>query len=452
MSPFTLTLEECRMKCQPLRATRLVLTMLGLITSVTVRVSNAQEADPLPTARDSAARYETTIAGEFTPAAGFDIIRTTRGSLNISMYGLFRFVSQGPQGQTFTDHLGRERDVNPRNDINWHRTFVWLTGFFYTPRFRYNVSLWSLPTTQQTLLFGNMQYRFSKAFGIGMGVAPNLTARSLTGSWPFWAAADRQMSEEFFRGGFSSGFWLTGEALPRLQYTLSINNNISQLGVSQANDQRDMMYSANLRWLPTTGEFGPRNGFGDLEHHTTVATQFGLSGARGRESRYADMSLSPNATQIKLSDGVNPFEAEALALGVTVRSLDYEEMAADAGFKYKGFAFQSEYYVRKLSNFVASGALPRSSILDHGFMAEAMHMVVKRKLGLYAVGGYVWDEFEREPWEAGGGLNFYPSGTRTWRVNAHLLHVHKSPASSIFGYYQAGLTGTVLSFAMDFLL
>ena len=104
------------------------------------------------------------------------------------------------------------------------------------------------------------------------------------------------------------------------------------------------------------------------------------------------------------------------------------------------------------SNFVATGALPRSSILDHGFMAEAMHMVVKRKLGLYAVGGYVWDDFERLPWEAGGGLNFYPSGTRTWRVNAHLLHVYKSPASSIFGYYQAGLTGTVLSLAMDFLL
>lgn len=452
MSPFTLTPEECRMKCLSQRATRLILTMLGLSTSAAARMSGAQEADPQPTTRDSAASYETTIAGEFTPGVGFDVIRTARGSLNISMYGLFRYVSQGPQGQRFLDHLGRERDVNPRNDINWHRTFVWLTGFFYTPRFRYNVSLWSLPTTQQTLLFGNMQYRFSKALGIGMGVAPNLTARSMTGSWPFWAGADRLMAEEFFRGGFSSGFWLTGEALPRLQYTLSVNNNISQLGVTQANDERDMMYSASLRWLPTTGEFGPRGGFGDLEHHTRVATQFGLSAARGRESRYAEMSLSPNATQIKLSDGVNPFENGALANGVTVRSLDYEEMAADAGFKYSGFAFQSEYYVRKLSNFVATGTVPRTSILDHGFMAEAMHMVIKRRLGIYVLGGYVWDDFERLPWEAGGGANFYPSGTRTWRVNAHVLHVHKSPASSVFGYYQAGLTGTVLSFAMDFLL
>jgi hypothetical protein len=81
-----------------------------------------------------------------------------------------------------------------------------------------------------------------------------------------------------------------------------------------------------------------------------------------------------------------------------------------------------------------------------------MHMVVRRRLGVYAVGGYVLDEFDRQPWEAGGGFSFYPSGTRAWRVNTHALHVHKSPAGSLFGYYNAGLTGTVISIGMDFLL
>ena len=423
----------------------------ALHAAATARAISAQEADPLPSARDSAAKYETTIAGEFTPGSGFDVIKTSRGSLNISMYGLFRFVHHNPPDQEFTDHLGRTRTLNPRNDINWHRTFVWLTGFFYVPQFRYNVSLWSLPTTQQTLLFGNLQYRFSRAFGVGMGVAPNLTARSLTGSWPYWAGSDRLMAEEFFRGGFSSGFWITGEPVSRLQYTFSVNNNISQLGVVQANDTRDMMLSGNLRWQPTTGEFGPRNGFGDLEHHERLATQFGVSGAVGRESRYAPLGSPPNATQIKLSDGINPFDADAMAPGVTVTELDYEEMAADAGFKYRGFSFQSEYYVRRLDNFLATGPLPRSSILDHGFMAEAMHMVVKRRLGLYVLGGYVFDDFDRKPWELGGGATFYPTGMRAWRLNAHLIHVEKSPAASSFGYYVAGLTGTIISIGTDFL-
>ena len=428
------------------------IVVLSMLSIASPRAAGSQEADPQPATRDTAQAFPNDIAGELTPARGFDIIRTKRGSLNISMYGLFRYINQNPAGQIFTDHLGREREVKPRNDLNWHRTFVWLTGFFYDPKFRYNISLWALPTTQQTMLFGNLQYRVNKALGFGVGIAPNLTARSLQGSWPFWAAADRQMAEEFFRGGFSSGFWVTGELLPRLSYTLSVNNNISQLGVVQANDTRDMAYSGSLRWQPTTGEFGPRNGFGDLEHHERLATQFGLSAGTSRESRYAPLGQPPTAAQIKLSDGVNPFDEGALADGVTVTRMDYKVLALDAGAKYRGFSFQSEYYFRTLNDFVATGPLPLSSIYDHGFMAEAMHMVVRRTLGLYVVGGYVFDDFGRQPWEIGGGANYYPSGTRTWRVNAHALHINRSPVSSFFSYYQGGQTGTIFSVGIDLLL
>lgn len=426
-----------------------ILLVVGL--SAGSRAARAQEADPQPEERDTTA-FPNTTAGEFTPAAGFDLVRTSRGTLNISVYGLFRYVNQSPGGQTFTDHLGRLRDVNPRNDLNWHRTFAWLTGWFYTPRFRYNISLWSLGATQQSLLFGNLQYRAATWLVLGAGIVPNLTARSLQGSFPFWAAADRQMAEEFFRGGFSSGFFVTGKVHPTLSYILSVNNNISQLGVTQANDTRDMMFSGSFRWQPTTAEFGPRNGFGDFENHQRVATQFGASAAHGRESRYAPLGSPPNASQIKLSDGVNPFEIGALADAVTVEKLTYRLLALDAGLKYRGFSFQSEYYFRDLGDFIATGPLPVASIYDHGFLAQMMHMVVPKKLGLYATSGYVFDDFERYPWELGGGANFYPSGTRSWRLNLHLLHVHRSPASSFFGYYLAGQTGTILSIATDLLL
>jgi hypothetical protein len=411
----------------------------------------AQDADPRPVKSDTTLRYPNNTAGEFTPGTGFDVIRTSHGSLNISVYGLFRYMNQMPAGQTFTDHLGRERDVNPRNDLNWHRTMIWFTGFFYEPKFRYNITAWSLGATQQTLIFGNLQYLASNAFNIGVGLLPTLTARSMQGSWPFWAASDRQMSEEFFRGGFSSGAFITGELFPRFNYSLSVNNNISQLGVTQANDTRDMIYSGSVRWQPTTGEFGPRGGFGDLEHHERLATQIGASAAQSRESRYAPLGSPPNATQIKLSDGVNPFEAGALADGITVTTLDYHELATDLGVKYRGFALQSEYYWRTLDNFFATGPLPLTSIFDHGFMAEASYMVLRRTLNAYMTGGYVWDAFKRQPWEVGGGLNYYPSGTRSWRINAHILHIDKSPASSFFGYYLAGQTGTVFSLGTDVL-
>jgi len=396
-------------------------------------------------------KYDNLYQGQFTPGAGFDIIRTAKGTLNISFYGVFRYLNQLPGDQTFTDHLGRVRPVKTRNDLNWHRTMVWLTGWFSDPKFRYNITLWSLPTTQQTLLFGNLRYLMSEKAAFGVGIGPNLTNRSLQGSWPYWAASDRQMGEEFIRGGFSSSFWVTGKVYRGTFYTASVNTNISQLGTTAANDTRDMAYSGSVWWQPTTGEFGPRSGFGDLERHDQLATQFGVSACTSRESRYAALSEPPNATQIHLSDGLLPFEDGAYADGVTVNKLTYQCLSFDAGAKYKGFSFQGEYSYRVLSDFSATGPLPLSDNRDQMIFGEAMHMVVPKRLGIYAVGSYVMDDFQRFPYELGGGANFYPYGSRQWRLNLHLLHVDKSPASSNFGYYQAGLTGTVISLGTDIL-
>ena len=135
-----------------------------------------------------------------------------------------------------------------------------------------------------------------------------------------------------------------------------------------------------------------------------------------------------------------------------VQRLGYTLFAVDAGAKYRGFTFQGEYYFRTLSDFEADGELPRSSIYDHGLMAQAMHMVVPKRVGIYASGGYVFDDFERNPWELGGGVSVYPSGTRTWRLNLHVMQIEKSPASSTFGYYTAGQSGTIISVGTDILM
>lgn len=260
------------------------------------------------------------------------------------------------------------------------------------------------------------------------------------------------MCEEALRCGFASGAWIMGSPADRFYYKASVNTNLSQLGVTATNDSRDLSYSASLWWMPTTGEFGPRGGFGDLEDHQQVATRFGLSACHGREYRGAPLGQANNETQIRLSDGVYAFEEGALADGVTVEYLNYDNISFDAGFKFKGFSFQGEYTVRSLSDFDATGPVPHDSIVDHGFFVEAMQMVVPRRLGIYAVASYLMDEFERKPWEAGGGASFYPYGKRSWRLNLHILHVDQSPAGSNFGYYTAGQTGTTISLGTDILI
>jgi len=432
---------------------QVLLFLIAILLLTPVQRAFAQDESAMPdTVNADDARYKNGIAGEFTPAKGFDLFKSKRGSLNISAYGLFRFLDQMPGQQTFTDHLGRERKVATRNDINWHRTFVWVSGFFYDPKFRYTVSIWSLPSTEQTLIFGLMRYCASPALNFGAGIGPSLTARSVQGSWPFWAGSDRQMAEEYYRGGFASSFFVTGEPMKRFFYTASVNRSLSQLGITAANDNRGYAYSASIWTLPTTGEFGPRGGFGDLEEHQSLATRFGMSACRARESRFAPVGQAPRHTQLKLSDGINPFDDGAFADGVTVTDLTYQEVAFDVGAKYKGLSFQFEYAFRRLSDFIATAPIPEASVVDHGFYAQLGQMVIERKLMLYAATGYVADEFKRHPWEVAGGASFYPYGSRSLRLNLHLIHIEKSPTGSSFGYYTAGQTGTTMSLGVDFLL
>ena len=45
--------------------------------------------------------------------------------------------------------------------------------------------------------------------------------------------------------------------------------------------------------------------------------------------------------------------------------------------------------------------------------------------------------------EYGGGLNWYPKGTRDWRFTAEVLQVSDSPAQNVLTGYRAGGSGTV---------
>ncbi|HEX9167292.1 MAG TPA: hypothetical protein VF862_15360 [Gemmatimonadales bacterium] len=410
----------------------------------------AQETnDPPPGDTTVVESFANTTAGEFTPAKGFQIYSGKRASLNVSFYALFRYLNQMPGDQTFTDHLDRERTVKARNDLNWHRTMIWFTGHFWDPRFRWNITAWTLGSTQQALLFGNLQYKVGKALTVAAGMAPNLTNRSMQGSFPFWAGSDRQMTEEFMRGGFASGFWITGQPLSRLYYSASVNTSLSQLGITASNDSRDLAFSGSLMWMPTTGEFGPRGGFGDLENHDRLATRFGASGAHAREYRGAPDAEKNNETQLRLSDGVYVFEADALADGVTVRYLDYDEFSVDAGAKYRGLSLQAEGFARRYSNFEATGPLPVTSLTDYGLQVQAGYMIVPKLVNLYGTAGGVWDDFERNPWELSGGVSVYPTGTRSWRLNLHVIRVERSPTGSNFGYYTAGQSGTTVSLGTD---
>lgn len=416
-------------------------------------ISLAQNTE-IDTTADPQQTYQNEMsAGEFTPGKGFQIAKNKFASLNISLYGMVRYLNQMPGTDTWTDHRGKDREFRGRNDFYWHRSMIWFTGFVGTPKLTYMATVWTVFTTQQTLIYGNIKYSFNKHFTLGMGIVPNVGLRSIQGAFPFYASTDRTMGEDALRGGFTNGLFASGVIVPRLTYFAMIGNNLSNLGVTANKLTRSMSKSLGLTWLPTTGEYGPRGGLGDFEHHDKLALRFGVAGVHSRENRFNNTGTpSPDNTQVRISDGLLFFETGALADGVTVQEADYNLINFDMGFKYKGFNLQAEICDRRLTDFVADGPVPMTSMADKAYNVQALYMVVPKVLCVYGVYSGIIDQFNRNPMEIGGGVNIYPRKSRSWRVNLQGTYLKNGAGGGTFGLITAGQTGATFTFGTDFLL
>ena len=231
--------------------------------------------------------------GVYDPGKGFLVGRSELGELGISGYGMVRYMSQHDADQKFTDHLGNVRAVDPRDDIFSHRIMVFLKGWMGSEKLIYNITLWTVNTTDQDAMFANIGYQFSRKFSLYAGLTGNPGSRSLSGSHPFWLAHDRVMADEFFRPFFGSGIYATGEVVPGLWYTAAVSNNSSSLGTKASQLDRKYTYGGTVWWMPTTHEFGPRGAYGDWEWHEELATRFGMSYVESPEQSFRNTSGNP---------------------------------------------------------------------------------------------------------------------------------------------------------------
>ncbi|MGH8492234.1 MAG: DUF3011 domain-containing protein [Moraxellaceae bacterium] len=386
--------------------------------------------------------------GVLDPGKGFLLGRNEFGEASLSGYALIRYINQMDSDEVFTDHLGRTKEVDGRNDIYSHRVLVWLNGWVADPKLRYTITWWTVTDTDQDALFGNLGYQFSDAFNLYGGVFGNPGSRSMQGSHPYWLGHDRVMADEFFRPFFTQGLYANGTVAPGVWYSASVGNTSSTLGTTSTQLDRKFTYGGSVWWMPTTEEFGPRGAYGDWEYHEEVSTRFGLSAVFSPEERYTDIGTASGNTSLKLADGLNVFETGALANGVTVQNVDYHIFSVDAGVKYKGMFLQAEYYQRRLENFRGDGALPVNKIDDNGFYVQAAFYPKPKVVEVYVATSQIYGDksagFDNSA-EYILGSNYYPFETRNHRLNLQYQRVVESPVGSSFGYYVAGQNGNTIA-------
>ena len=372
--------------------------------------------------------------GAYEPDKGFVVARTSTGELILSAWTYVRYLNQkAGLDQTFTDSFGRTSTLQLRQDMQLNKLSLYTKGWIYDPRLNYFLYVWTSNTSMglgaQVVVAGNLSYGFSPRFKLNAGIGSLPTTRTTQGTFPYLLKVDhRTIADEYFRGSYTAGIWADGTAAEGLKYKLMIGNNLSYLGVDAS--QLDNLFntvSGALWWMPTTKEFGPRDGYGDFEAHDRVATLFGAHYTRSREDSQSQPNTEdPENTQIRLSDGTAIFDPDAFGPGTQIDRASYRMLALDSGLKYRGFSLEGEYFARRVDDFAAQGPLPVEKLVDHGFQLQGSAMVRPRKLQAYVSGSRIFGEYG-DPWDLSAGLNWFPTGNRNLRINGQALYLSRSP-------------------------
>lgn len=396
--------------------------------------------------------------GKYTPNLGYKVADTEYGDMSISIYTYARYLNQRNLDPTYMDAFGNVKSVQQRQDVQLQKLQIKFLGWILNPKMRYFLYAWTSNANQglgaQTVLAGNLHYKFNDYFTLGGGIRSLPGTRSVEGNFPFWTNVDsRHIADEFFRPSYTSGFWATGQIIKdKLRYQVMLGNNMSTLGVPASRlDNGLNTLSSSLVWFPT-GDFELNfsdEGWGDFFHHKEFATRVGFHFTRSDENKESQ----PNSeqfenTQLRLSDGTVIFTPDIFGKGVTVTDARYQMISLDSAFKYRGFSVEGEYYFRWLDNFRGTNVEGIQDQFDHGFQFQGTAMLKPLTLQVYSGFSKIFGNFGN-PWDFRAGLNFFPFKNKVVRWNNEALYLFKSPVGYTSVAYPVGGRGWVFSSTVE---
>jgi len=366
--------------------------------------------------------------------------------LNFNINTQLRYLNTLSSDAEFTDHLGVVREVHTRNDITVNRAMFILGGFIFDPRLRYSFTVWTSAGAASIVVASNIGWRFNKALSVMAGYTGVPGSRSLVNTFPFFAAIDRSMADNFFRPGFTQGVWANGEPANGLNYLVFVGNGLNTLNISASKIDTNLLASGSVWWEPlgAYGEPGKsRNMYDDYFSSRKTRIRIGTSATSSKEDRFSNLDQSsPENTSLYNSDGVLSFSTGAFAPGVTLDVATYRMWAVDGGVKWNGLAINGQYFVRWLNDFEADGPLSLTSTQDHGGELTVGHFVKPKEVMVYGRGSWVRGQFG-DSHEYGGGVKWHFLPTERLWLNTELFKVDRAPYSGAFTPYTAGMTGWV---------
>jgi hypothetical protein len=395
------------------------------------------------------------IGGYDEERGGFVLVRAQDAQrvpfeLRFDLVTQMRYTNFAPSASTWTDSTGASHPIQRISSWEINRNFIQFSGFALDPRLQYMAILFSSTAINDTVLLGYLSYHFSDAFDLRAGNWLVPGTREWYTSFRYTLGADRLMATTFFRPNISPGIWVQGEPIKGFNYVAMVANSLNRFNQGIDRIGSSFAFGGTARWEPL-GDFGL--GPSDIENHQSLCTRLGVNLAVSREANQGSIVTdgiitdprlpNPEDTIIRLSNGTPLFRANALGPGVTLTATNVQLGTVDAAFKYRGLSLDGEYFFRWLDGFSTVGKAPSfSSLFDYGAVLQGGCFWIPTKLESYARSSFVTGRFGTGS-EFGSGINWYPKGSRDWRMTAEVLYINKCPAQNLLNGYRAGESGTL---------
>jgi phosphate-selective porin len=355
---------------------------------------------------------------------------------DLKMNGRMQFRHIG-----FKDDTGATSD---RNDFEVERGRLIFDGHFIDPKLRFYMQIDGDDDDNFDLKFHDfiLTYAHSEAFNISFGKWKVPGSRDWLESSQRLRFADRSMATTFFRPDRTTGVWFHGEPAEGVFYNFNIGNGFFTTDLTPAQIDDNFGFAGSLWWEPW-GDFGP--GYSDLECHECAVIRLGNSFA------FADMdrpSLPGEENAFRLVDsGTRLVDAFPGANGAAA-GFDVWLYSLDFAWKYSGWSFTSEYFLRWLQDFEGSN-VPPSDIFDHGYFVEGGYFVVPETIEAIArVSRVINDGGSPSADEYAAGFNWFFKG-HNLKLTFDVSVLNGSPASSSSPNYRAGDDGVLFRTQVD---
>ncbi|MFN3150967.1 porin [Bremerella sp.] len=361
--------------------------------------------------------------------------------LKVNGWIQFRHHAFARSATTWTDNAGVTRPIRNRNAFDIERGRIVLSGFAVDQRLRYFLQLDGDTDGAHLVDFFDYWWgwKFSDLFQLQVG------KRKVPGSRQWLMAArrtrfsDRPMANDFFRPDRTIGIFGVGQLNEVIHYEVMLGNGYSSSNVPNADSDQQFTFAA-------TNYFDPWGNFGgeivDYDYTEGALVRFGHSFVYSPNSGDTLGIPLGEADFVRLSDGTRLTETGAIAPGVTISSFDVVLYGLDFAWKSHGWSIDAEVFLRWLNQLEGNGALPVTSLFQHGYYVEGGRFLVAKKLDFNLRYSQVSGEYGNSS-EYAAGINWYPTQSNQLKVSFDVTTLDGSPLQNRSSDILVGDAGTL---------